>query len=851
MLFALSLAPPATGQTAPTTNWRMRTIAGGRDAGDGGKASLASIRYLQGVAVDGAGWIYFCDADDHRVRRIDGNGIITTLAGDGVPGFSGDDGDAALARVNTPYGITLTATGDLVFADLGNARIRRINRQGRIETIAGGGTRSLPPAGLWMNAREVKLIAPRNVAAAQNGSLFLSEFGANRILEWRPDGTLTTVNGGQTGWNAPAGLSIEPEGTLLIADSGNGLVKRLRASGVTEVVLGTKDTVALERPTGVASPRDGTILVADTKADYLWRLDPSSAGVPRPFPPGGRDVALDALGNVITAGGPWLRRANPQGLLEILIGNTYSTYRGDGGPALAARLNRPVGVAVDSKGVVYFSDTANHRIRAIGLDGTIRTVAGRGEAFYGGDGGPAALASLNSPTGLAVDAFDNVYVADTGNHRVRVLVPDGVIQTVAGTGRGEFSLDGLPATSASLSSPYGLAIDAQGNVYVSERGQARVRRFAVGGRISTVAGSAVRGSGGDGGDALLANLNDPHGLALDSKGNLYIADAGNGAVRMVDATSGRITTLLKALKGVESLTLADDGSLFVCETFRYRVLRRAPNGDTTVVAGRTDENGFNGETGGALELTLNEPMGLALTRDGNLLVADRLNDRLRALEAPVALPPTPVLTPRFELVHAATGLATAAAPGMLLRLKGPVVSPELAEVTLDGYVAPLNAATASDVVFLVPEVLAGRPETRLEFRVGGALLWNTTLPLVAAAPGLFEVPGQPGLVAAVNAAGDVVTDTNPAAPGDWLTVYGTGQGLLTKRDGLDVFYLPLTLSVNGLAAEVAFAGAAPGMVGLFQINFRVPSVGRTGGRVPLVVRLGTAANPLTQVVSLL
>lgn len=828
----------------------MKTIAGGAAAGDGGRSNLASIRFLQGVATDAAGNIYICDADDHRVRRVDSAGLITTLAGDGIPGFSGDDGDAAKARVNTPYGIAITPLGDVVFADLGNARIRRINRQGKIETIAGGGTRSIPSTGIWLTAKEVKLIAPRNLAAASNGAIFISEFGANRILEWRPDGTLTTVNGGQTGWNSPAGLSIEPDGSLLIADSGNGLVRRLRSTGRTETVLGSKAPAILERPTGIATPRDGTILVADTKGDYLWRLDPASDGTPRAVPPGGRDVAIDALGNIVTAGGPWLRRSNPQGLLELLTTSVYSTYRGDNGPASLARLSRPGSVAVDSRGVIYFADTANHRVRSVALDGTITTIAGRGEASYGGDGGPATQAWLNNPTSVAVDSFDNVYVTDTGNHRVRVIVPGGVITTAAGTGRNEFSLDGTLATQSSLSSPYGLAFDTSGNLYVSERGQSRVRRFAPGGRIATVAGNAVRGSGGDGGDALLASLNDPRGIALDPSGNLYIADTGNGAIRVVDKDTGRIRTLHRNLKGVEALAFSPAGNLFISETQRFRILERSSSGDLMTIAGRTDENGFNGESGAALDLTLNEPMGITFTGDGAILVADRLNDRIRRLELPtVSLPPSPVVEEKFRLVHAATLQSTAAAPGLLLTIFGSIPNPQFAEVTLDGLVAPLTQFSTTQVTFVVPEILASRPQVRLEFRLGGALVFQSALTMAASAPGLFEVEGQSGLVAAVGADGGLVGDANPASSGDELTVYGTGQGLFTRNNGFDLFYLPALLTVNGLPAEIVYAGSSPGLIGVFQVNFRLPQMAPAGGRVPIALRIGAASNPATQTLS--
>ena len=218
---------------APAT-WKIRTVAGGNAAGDGARAADASIRYLQSVAVDDLGNVYFSDADDHRVRRIDALGIVTTLAGDGVPGYSGDRGPAARARINTPYGLCISPLGDLIFADLGNARIRRISRDGQIDTIIGGGTRPLPVGGQSIPPLEVKLVAPRNVLATRSGSLYVSEFGANSILELRADGTFRTV---VSGVSAPTGLTLHTDGSLLFLESGRASVRILRSDGRTEAFL--------------------------------------------------------------------------------------------------------------------------------------------------------------------------------------------------------------------------------------------------------------------------------------------------------------------------------------------------------------------------------------------------------------------------------------------------------------------------------------------------------------------------------------------------------------------------------------------------------------------------------------
>ena len=227
---------------------------------------------------------------------------------------------------------------------------------------------------------------------------------------------------------------------------------------------------------------------------------------------------------------------------------------GDGGPALAATLNDPRDIAVDSHGNVYVADADNHRVRRIEFEsGIISTVAGTGELAseqgFSGDGGPATSAELGYPLGLAVDGHDNLYIADIWTNSVRrVDATTGTISTVAGTGEqgfSDFSGDGGPATSAEIGLPFGLAADSLGNLYIPDRRHHVVRRVdAVSGTISTVAGTPrQRGFAGDGGPATSALLNSPWKLTVDSLGNLYISDRGNRRVRRVDATNGTISTV--------------------------------------------------------------------------------------------------------------------------------------------------------------------------------------------------------------------------------------------------------------------------------------------------------------------
>lgn len=817
LLLWLILAAELCGQ-AP---WRMRTLAGGSEAGDGGRALDASLRFVQGIAVGGRGEIYLADADDHRLRRIGADGRIETIAGDGLPGLAGDGEASRRARLHTPYGVSVGPGGDVYVADLGNARVRRIAPDGRIETLVPG----------------FRFNAPRNVLAAPDGRVFVSDFGAGRVYAISGLGVeeLATPPGGLA---APTGLALDGAGNLYIADSGQARVLRYSRQRVYTVYA-----QGLERPTGLAWHPEGYLLIADSRGDFHWKV--SEGGMPSPVFPGGRDVAVDAQGRTIMAGGTWVRRLDRQGLLEIVIDNRFQSFRGDGGPATEARLSRPTGMALDSKRNVYFSDTRNHRIRRITPDGRIDTVAGTGEAGFRGDGGAAKTAQLHSPTYLAVDAFDNVYVSDTGNHRVRVLSAGGAIQTAAGTGRDEFSNDGLLASQASLSSPAGLALDAEGNLYVAERGLHRVRRFRPGGRISTVAGNGLRGNAPEASDALLGSLNEAAGLAIDAAGNLYLADRGNGMVRQLVKATGRWRNLAVGLKGPEAIAWAAPGLLYWSETGAHVVRQLDTRNDAlATVAGRSGENGFNAESGDATALTLNEAAGLALTPEGSLLIADTLNDRLRLAEAP-ASSGGEQSAERTRVVHGATFLAGALAPGMLATIFSVELNEALTpEVLCDGFPAKISFASRRQINFQVPEAVAGRAFIELELRQGGLLLYRASFPLAGAAPAFFETGG--GQAVAVDAAGRLNGEANPARPSDILVLYGTGAGLMTERSGFAVPFLPVAVELNGVAAELLFAGAAPGFPGLVQVNLRVPANLRAAGRVAVTWRVGAFRNPATQ-----
>ncbi len=252
------------------------------------------------------------------------------------------------------------------------------------------------------------------------------------------------------------------------------------------------------------------------------------------------DAVADASGNVYLAdrANHRIRRVAPNGIITTIAGNGINGFSGDGGPATSAALNNPVGVAVDGAGNVYVADEQNRRVRRIAPDGIITTYAGNGALGSGGDGGPATAASIERPIDVRTDALGNLFVADNAANRIRRIAPDGIISTIAGSGQPGATGDGGPATAARLASPIEVTPDAFGNVYIADSANNRVRRVNAAGIIETVAGTGVAGSTGDGGPALSARLNGPSGVGLNAGGDLYIAERTGNRVRVVRNPEG-------------------------------------------------------------------------------------------------------------------------------------------------------------------------------------------------------------------------------------------------------------------------------------------------------------------------
>lgn len=333
------------------------------------------------------------------------------------------------------------------------------------------------------------------------------------------------------------------------------------------------------------------------------------------------------------------------GAAPPIIISAAGGYTGDGGQATAASLSIPNGAAVDAAGNLYVADTNNHRIRKVAADGTISTVAGTGEQGFAGDRGPATSAELNYPEGVVIDAQGDLYIADTDNNRVRKVDTAGTISTIAGTGASGYNGDNIPATNALLAYPTAVAVDTGGNVYISEHAGNRIRKVDSAGIITTFAGTGHSGYNGDNILATTAQVNYPWGLALDTNGNLYIADYENLRIRKVD-TTGIITTIAgngtqgDAPEGIPATSgalnyptgvavNADTSEIYIADTNNSKIRRvETATGLMYGVAG-TGGSGFSGDGGDALSALLDSPHAVIAGINGDLYIVDTNNNRIR------------------------------------------------------------------------------------------------------------------------------------------------------------------------------------------------------------------------------
>jgi len=674
------ITPGADGFVDGSPDEIITTVAGTGPPGlaaEGARAVLSPLNAPQGVAVDAAGNVYVSDTGNHIVWRIEhgGDGIVDGGAGEvltriagldtGTAGHTSESGMAAAMKLDSPHELSLDTSGNLLVADTCNHRIRRIDAPSlaTMTTVAGGG---LPGclAGDFLGdggpATSARLNRPTGVTALGATDFYIAD-SCNHRIRRVTSGTITTrVGSGPPGLFGPAACgtggyggdggdpllavlnqptSVTP--TLYIVDSGNQVIRKVTGSNINP---------AAGSP-NVAGFADGAPLAARFSSPVgIFMVTPSAYLV--------SDAGNHRLRRFVTT--------PPPGAVTTVAGTGGPKFCGDTHSAVASScVSAPEGLAVDQYGNLYIADTQNQRVRFINVsDGSIRTVAGTGQAGYCGDTGAATLACLNSPADVAVDIDGKLYISDRLNHVIRVVstgaadnVVDGdvdeIITTFAGDGTAGY-VDNLNAV-AKFQAPRGLVFGPLG-LYVADTGNCRVRLIS-GGSVTTLAGDGTCASGGDGGGPLAAQLNGPRDVATRGS-SIYIADTQGCRVRRVDG--GTINTVAGTgtcgftgdggpataarLDLPAAVAFGNDGELVIADQGNHRLRTVLPGADLVVngsgdelmatnAGGGTPTPGFCGDGGDAIGACLNAPAGLARGDDDNLYLSDLGNDRVRKVPA--------------------------------------------------------------------------------------------------------------------------------------------------------------------------------------------------------------------------
>lgn len=741
---------PFTNRVFEVNNGMLTVFAGNILSGytaDGSAATVATLNRPLGIALDGANGLYIADSRNNVIRYVNTGssattlfggaitvnpGEITTVVGTGTScddlqnGTCGDGGSAVNAELFSPSDVFVDANGNIYIADTGDNVIRMVSGStGTITPVAGSYTACNPvgpapfcadgglgtnallqhPMGVWLDSQDNIYIADTADDAIRVVNEQLSPITvANVTIQ---PGDIEPIAGGNnyaaclqspcgdggSGNNAfvtqPSGVAADGSGNVYIADTNDDVVRVVNSSGVINLLTGTYFTTCSVAPCGDGGAANVALLSAPTgvlvdSSSNLYIADQNDDAV--------REIASGSS-NIATAFGK---------ILDTL-------YSGDGNPATEASLYSPSGTAADAHGNTYIADTLNNVVRVVNNQkstitiatvtipaGAIATIAGTGQACQSscGDGGAATAAQLDAPSGVAVDAAGNIYIADALDSAIRkVNAQTGVINTVAGNGSFGYAGNGVLATQATLDAPFGVALDRQGNIYIADGNPLSINGIASNniirvvntqataitvagisipsGDINTIAGtpqtscSSPTGNPacGDGGPATQATFNQPTGLAVDSSGNIYIADFADNRIRFVSNTSGLISTIAGTGTACPTEPCGDGGAataatldgpfdvvvdpatnVYVAD-LNDDVVRSFPVGGTISTVVGSYAYGFFGDGGPATGAALAQPAGLGADSNGNLFVSDVTAFRVRKVNGLVATLPTAALSP--------------------------------------------------------------------------------------------------------------------------------------------------------------------------------------------------------------
>lgn len=657
----------------------VTTLAGSGQANDlDGTGTAASFSHPLSIATDASGHVFVGDGISHRIRRISPAGVVSTFAGSGLAGSA--DATGLSASFNGPLGLVVGPNGNLHVADSNNHKIRQITPAGATTFLAGTGfpgnvdATGIPaglssPSGIVMIGSDaffvdsvgVRKATPNGrvftiasmawgfagIAVGPDEKLYVTSGSSHQVFKVTPStGTVQLVAGSGSAGNVdgaassaqfrqPSGIAVDSAGNIFVADSGNHGIRKITPAGVVSTLAAGQGPMVghFSFPQGIAVASDGNVFVADTNNSRISKITP--AGIVSTYASGGYftpyGLAIAANGTIYFSDGfsNRIRVVPSPGTITNLAGSG-SQGSNDGG-VTEASFNNPRGLAVDAEGNVHVADSGNHKIRKIGPSGGVTTLAGRDSCVDA----TGLAARFNNPYGVAVDANGNTYVADTSNHRIRKVTPQGVVSTLAGAGS-VGSTNGT-GSAAKFQFPMGVAVDPHGNVFVADTRNYRIRKIDSGGVVTTLAGTGSIGNA----DGASATFRFPEALAVDTAGNVYVADGGSHQIRKI-APNGFVTTLAGSgssgsLDGVgtsagfsspKGVAVDSAGNVYVADSANHKIRKISPAGQVTTLAG----SGLLGSTDGAgISAEFRSPTAVAVAPNGNVYVGDGSNYRIRKI----------------------------------------------------------------------------------------------------------------------------------------------------------------------------------------------------------------------------
>jgi DNA-binding beta-propeller fold protein YncE len=628
--YGLAIGSDGTAYIADTFSHTIRkinaqgvvsTVAGisGSSGATNGTPTAARFSRPYAIAVDSAGNLFVADTLNHAIRKIATDGMVSTFAG--TAGSSGtQDGSATVARFNQPQGLAWDNSGNLLVADTNNQTIRKITPAGDVSTLAGVGGASGTADGTPTQAR---FNSPTVLATDISGNIYIGDSSNYTIRKMTPAGDVSTFSGvassigfsdgtaTQARYGRMRGMAVDSAGAIWVSDQTYNLIRKIDTTGSVTTIAGSATSTifyadgaasasAFDSPTALAFDSSGALWIADSDNSVIRKL--SSGNMVSTV------AGLPALTGSTDAAGSAARFDLPIGVARDVSGNLYVADRFNhtirkiasnasvttvaGSPTAsglvdaqssAARFNNPTGVVADAAGNLYVADSNNHNIRKIDTAGNVSVFAGgtATSSNFGNVDGTGTLARFNAPYGMAIDLASNLYVTERGNHKIRKITSAGVVSTLAGSGS-LGNVDGN-GTSAQFNNPISVAVDASGNVFVAERNGQIVRKILPNGDVSTLAGSYVQ-SGSTDGTGSAARFNTPSGIAVDNAGNVYVADLGNHTIRKI-TSAGVVSTLVgKAGSGGVQLNAGLPASLYQPQSVMVETLKTDGSAQTLVVA---------------------------------------------------------------------------------------------------------------------------------------------------------------------------------------------------------------------------------------------------------------------------